>query len=68
MSKPTTKTIGRFEITATPWQKHGKNRIYFDLSNRGGQACWDVEKQEWVRVRNEVGARFKRAIKEAFEL
>lgn len=61
------KQIGNTEITAREWKKGNQHRIYFS-DGRGGQACWDVNKREWVKVHCEFGHVFKLRIKEAFSL
>jgi hypothetical protein len=59
--------IGRFEVTAKEWKNYGKHRIYFSL-DEGGQACYDVQEERFIKCKNRVGARFEHAIKEEFEI
>ena len=61
------KTVNGIAVTASEWKKNDQHRIYFSAGKRG-QACWDVVNGEWVKVHKEFGARFKAAIKAAWEL
>ena len=61
------KTVNGVQVEARDWQKGSAHRIYFS-AGRQGQACWDIVNREWVKVHNEFGARFKTAIKVAWEL
>ena len=61
------KTVNGIAVTASEWKKNDQHRIYFSADKRG-QACWDVVNGEWVKVHKEFGARFKAAIKAAWEL
>ena len=68
----TTKTVKGVQVTARMWKPRDMpdarpQRIYFD-AGRQGQACWDVQKREWVKVHGEFGWAFKAAIKAAWEL
>jgi len=60
------KQIGTVTVDAREWKKNGQHRIYF--SGNRGQACWDVNAREWVKVSHEFGPRFKAEIKIAFSL
>jgi hypothetical protein len=63
------KKIGNITVTAKEWKKGNQHRIYFAEDRRNGaQACWDINKREWVKVHGEFGYAFKNAIKEAFNL
>lgn len=60
-----THKIGRFQVTGKEWKRGETHRIYFSLDN-GGQACYDMNEQVFIKCRSRVGARFEHAIKEAF--
>jgi hypothetical protein len=60
------KTVNGIYVEASEWKKGNQHRIYF--SALGGQACWDVNAGEWVKVHKEFGARFKAAVKAAWGL
>ena len=56
----TQATINGMTITAKEWKKNGQHRIYFNEQRRNGaQACWDVNAEQWVKVKGEFGGRQK---------
>jgi len=73
MTTKTLKTVDGNEITieGKGWTKGKNHRIYFSIKSgrkNSGQACWDIEKKEWVKVHGEFGVNFKADIKAAFQL
>lgn len=50
-----TKTFGSFQVTP---DTRG-NRVYFNFAKRGGAACYDLERGEFVPVHGEVGEKAK---------
>jgi hypothetical protein len=73
MAQPKTiiKQVGNTEIKAVYWTKGGKRRLYFSELNVGkvsGKACWDIVRQEWIKVRHEFGPRFKTKLEFVFDL
>lgn len=61
------KQIGNVQVTAREWKKGPHHRLYFS-ADTGGQACWDLKNQRWVKVKREFGGRFKHHIRETFGL
>jgi len=61
------KAINGVQVEAREWQKGNQHRIYFSAGKQG-QACWDVVNHQWISVHGEFGARFKAAIKVAWNL
>ena len=60
---------GTTTIQATEWKKYGKHRVYFKKIGKGssGQACWDVNANEWIKVHHEFGRAFcEQCIRRAF--
>ena len=63
-----TKLYGSPESNFTVTPKASGNRIYFNLDRRGGTACWDKERGEFIKVRNEVGEAVKAWLIRHYEL
>ncbi len=64
------KTIGKTTVEAKEWEKNGQHRIYFTEVCKGskGQACWDVNAGEFIKVHCQFATFFEAKIKEAFNL
>lgn len=61
---------GSVTVTSRHWQKDQAHRIYFTTSDNrnGGQACWDVKRGAWLRVKKEFGYHLKQGIIREFGL
>lgn len=57
-----------YEVTKKVWEKGNKKRYYFSLSNRGGNACWDCNEEEFIKVHGRVGVKTENKIKSLFNL
>jgi hypothetical protein len=58
------KVVSGVEVEA----RFSPGAIMFFCGNRQGVAKWSVTRGEWLKVHNEIGWRFKAALKEAFSL
>ena len=68
-TKKLTVPGGSVTVTAREWQKDKQHRIYFAaLPPDKGQACWDMNRKDWVRIKQEMGHYVKLAIIEAYNL
>ena len=57
------KKIGSFTVTPN---KASTDIVWFNMSNRGGTAKYNLATGQFEPCRNEVGARFKDAIEAAY--
>lgn len=53
------------KVEVTP-RKYG-SRIYFNFTG-GAAACWDIEKQDWVKVYRQVGPTVLQWLEKAYNL